>query len=177
MALIIYLIAILITSQIGTSLQTYVSSKYYGNPIGNTLECNRFQKLINAKLKARESELLASQFFAMNVLKTLQTSSYQAQWFQVRLFFVFMSLVQKGRSHHLLKKTLSKKKKDAKTENDLKAKELLDLIPNLQDEIAYLRKELDLNEDELQRRTEDSEFLKNLHEQGFVDQDGNPIKE
>ena len=76
-----------------------------------------------------------------------------------------------------MKKALSKKKKDAKTENDLKTKELLDLIPNLQDEIAYLRKELDLKEDELQRRTEDSEILKSLHKQGFIDQDGNPIQE
>ena len=71
MALIIYLIAILITSQIRTGLQTYVSSKYYGNPIGNTLDSNGFQKLINAKLKARESELLASQSLTMNVDKNI----------------------------------------------------------------------------------------------------------
>ena len=71
MALTICLIAILITSQIETGLQTYVSSKYYGNPIGNTLDSNGFQKLINAKLKARESELLASQSLTMNVDKNI----------------------------------------------------------------------------------------------------------
>ena len=48
-------------------------------------------------------------------------------------------------------------------------KELLDLVPNLQNEITYLRKELDAKEDELQRRTEDSEILKRLHKQGFID--------
>ena len=53
----------------------------------------------------------------------------------------------------------------------------MDLVPNLQEEIAYLKKELDLKEDELQRRTEDSEILRSLHKQGIIDEDGNPILE
>ena len=56
-------------------------------------------------------------------------------------------------------------------------KELLDLVPNLQNEITNLRKELDAKEDELQRWTEDSEILKSLHKQGFIDGDGNLIIE
>ena len=53
----------------------------------------------------------------------------------------------------------------------------MDLISNLQDEIAYLKKELDLKEHELQRRTGDSEILMSLHKQGIIDEDGNPILE
>ena len=137
MALIICLIAILITSQIGTGWQTYVSSKYYGNPIGNTLDSNGFQKLINAKLKARESELLASQTLTMNVNKNIANIFSSSSIVSgTSVLCIYVSSTEREVSS-LLKKALSKKMKDAKTENDLKTKELLELIPNLQDEIAY----------------------------------------
>ena len=65
------MIAILITTKIETGLQTNISSKYYDNPIGNTLDSNGFQKLINVKLKSRESWLLTSQSLTMYVNKNI----------------------------------------------------------------------------------------------------------
>ena len=85
--------------------------------------------------------------------------------------------VQRGLSHQLLKKAQLKKQKDVTTDSNKRMKEPPDLVPNLQNEITYLRKELDAKEDELQRRTEDSEILRSLHKQGFIDGDGNPIIE
>ena len=111
------------------------------------------------------------------LIKTLHTSSHQAQWFQVRFVLCIYVSSKEREVSSLAEETLSKKKKEAKTKNDLKTKELLDLIPNLQDEIAYLRKVLDLKEDKLQRHTEDLEIFKSLHKQGFIDQNGNPIQE
>ena len=52
-------------------MQTYVGSKNCNSSIGNTLENKEFQKLITAKLKARESELLESQSLTMDVDKNI----------------------------------------------------------------------------------------------------------
>ena len=57
--------------QIGTGLSACVSNELWRNKLGNTLNNHGFQKLITAKLKIRESELLTNQSLTMEVDKSI----------------------------------------------------------------------------------------------------------
>ena len=72
-------------------------------------------------------------------------------------------LVQKLRSHLLLKKAYLKKEKEARREEELKNKMLIESIPNLHDQIENMKEALYRKKEELKRFEEDSEILKDLH--------------
>ena len=83
--------------------------------------------------------------------------------------------MQKGRSHQLLKKAVLKNSKEAKLKEDLKNKKLLESIPSLYDQIEELKEKLYRKEEELKGFEDDSLLLKQLHKQGYIDSEGNPI--
>ena len=85
-----------------------------------------------------------------------------------------MSLVQKGRSHQLLKKALLKRENDSIKEKEIKNQKLLESIPNLYDQIEDLKEALYRKEEEVKQFEEDSQILKDLHKQGYIDSNGNP---
>ena len=90
MAEIIYQKIILTAFQIETGLKTYVGSKHDNSSIGNTFENKEFQKLITAKLKARESVLLESQSLTINADKNIANifaSSYMVSNTIVLIFY------------------------------------------------------------------------------------------
>ena len=61
-----------------------------------------------------------------------------------------------------------KKENEARREEELKNKKLIESIPNLHDQIENLKKALNRKEEELKRFEEDSEILKDLHKQGYL---------
>ena len=83
--------------------------------------------------------------------------------------------MQKGPSHQLLKKAVLKNSKEAKLKEDLKIKKVLESIPSLYDQIEELKEKLYGKEEELNGFEDDSLLLKQLHKQGYIDSEGNPI--
>ena len=83
--------------------------------------------------------------------------------------------MQKGRSHNFLRKEFLKKDRDLKEKEDIKNKSLLESIPSLHDQIEDLKEQLFRKEEEMKRFEEDAQILKDLHRQGYIDDNGNPI--
>ena len=158
-------------------MQTYGGSKHCNSSIDNTLENKDFQKLLTAKLKAWESELLESQSFTIDVDKNIANIFASSCLVSSTIAVCpYLFSAEREVSSLALESTV-KEKENEKKDIDEETKQLLDLISNLQHDIAYLKKELDLKEHELPRRTEDSEILMSLHNQGIINKDGNPILE
>ena len=82
--------------------------------------------------------------------------------------------MQKGRSHQLLKKALLKRENDSIKKKDIKNQKLLESIPNLYDQIEDLKEALYRKEEEVKQFEEDSQILKDLHKQRYIDSNGNP---
>ena len=53
---------------------------------------------------------------------------------------------------------------------------MLKSIPSLKEEIEKLKQMLAENNRDIDRFAEDSQILKQLYEDGFIDNDGNPIQ-
>ena len=83
--------------------------------------------------------------------------------------------MKKGRSHHLLRKAFTKKIKDHNKQEQEKNERLINLVTEMEEEIERLRKELSSKDDELSRYAEDSQILKDLNNQGIIDESGNPL--
>ena len=84
--------------------------------------------------------------------------------------------MQKDHSHHLLRKAFLKKDRDLKEKEDIKNKSLLESIPSLHDQIEDLMEQLFRKEEEEMKRFEEgAQILKDLHRQGYIDDNGNPI--
>ena len=83
--------------------------------------------------------------------------------------------MQKGRSHHLLKKALLKKKHDALMETEATNKKHLETIPALCEQIEDLKEALYRKEEEMKRFEDDAAILKDLYEKGIIDSNGDPI--
>ena len=75
----------------------------------------------------------------------------------------------------ITKESISEKENEARREEELKNKKLIESIPNLHDQIENLKEALYRKEEELKRFEEDTEILKDLHKQGYIDDEGNPI--
>ena len=104
--------------------------------------------------------------------KDLQISFVIAKLYQVLLFISILHVVHKGRSHQLLRKAVLKKEKEQKNLEELNKNEQLKSIPYLQKEIHDLKKELTDKDKELELYEKDAELLKELHRQGYIDDDG-----
>ena len=76
----------------------------------------------------------------------------------------------------MLKRAINKKKKDQREHEEKEKSQLLETIPDLQKEIANIKKELIDKEKEIDSYSNDSALLKSLYEKGFIDLDGNIIQ-
>ena len=82
--------------------------------------------------------------------------SIQVAWSQVITINPNLYIVQKGRSHQLLRKIIVKREKDQKELEDKHQKELLESIPHLKEEISNLKDELASKDKELDRFNQDA---------------------
>ena len=98
------------------------------------------------------------------------------KWFQVLVNSLENNIVKKGRSHYLLKKAVTKKKKDESMKLDRIKEERLKSIPTLKNEIEELKKELDSCNKEIDQAEHERSMLKKLFDEGFIDRNGNIIK-
>ena len=86
------------------------------------------------------------------------------------------TLVSKGRSHHLLRKAITLKKKK-ELEKEQKAKELLlEQIPDLKSEIESLKLELMEKEREIEHAHVDRSLLAELYDKKIIDEHGNILR-
>ena len=95
------------------------------------------------------------------------------QWLQVSSMSAYHSIVNKGRSHKLLRKYLLRKEKEKKISDAEIVKQDLDSIPNLMNEITDLKNEIMLRDAQIDRLEEDRTILKDLFEKGVIDEEGN----
>ena len=68
-----------------------------------------------------------------------------------------------------------KSKRDAEKERDIEMKVALDSVPDMKREIIELTNLLEEKEEELKRRSNDTDILHELYETGIIDIDGNPL--
>ena len=74
--------------------------------IGNSLNKLCFQKLVKDKLEECEAYMLKKRNLIIEVDKILQIFSNQVAWSRVITINLNLYIVQKGRSHQLLRKLL-----------------------------------------------------------------------
>ena len=143
---------------------------------GNSLSRDKFKELISKKLKERETFILKKKEMLLDVdpkfARIFQNSNMVSGLVHSYLMFF---LVHKGRSHHLLKKSIFKKKKEKFEEETKDKEELLKSIPSLKDEIYELRKELTEKEEQLRSNQVNAKILDDLFKKGIIDQDGNVL--
>ena len=68
-----------------------------------------------------------------------------------------------------------KSKRDAEKERDIEMKVALDSVIDMKREIMELTNLLEEKEEELKRRSNDTDILHELYEKGIIDIDGNPL--
>ena len=81
-------------------------------------------------------------------------------------------LVEKWKSHKLLRKALIKDNRDSKRHEVEKVKDAIDSIPNIHDEIDGLKEELEQKDKELNEREEQRRMLVRLFESGVINDRG-----
>ena len=84
--------------------------------------------------------------------------------------------MEKGRSHLLLWKALIKQEYQKKAKKARKEEKMIKSIPSLKEEIEKLKQMLVEKDRDIDRFVEDSQIFKQLYEDGFIDNDGNPIQ-
>ena len=83
--------------------------------------------------------------------------------------------MRKGKSHHLLKKTINRKKKDLVKNQEAENHRLLESIPDMTGKIEDLKKELAEKEEKIERYMGDADILRDLYNRGIIDLNGNLI--
>ena len=84
-------------------------------------------------------------------------------------------LVKSGRSHYLLKRSITNKKKEQQRFEQEQKELMLISSDTLKDQIKLLKSELLEKEKLINDHQNDSRILKDLFNKGFIDQDGNVI--
>ena len=98
------------------------------------------------------------------------------RWLLVCSLNTDQNIVNKGRSHKLLRKYLLRKEKEQKIFDEARDKECIESIPSLMNEINDLKNEIMLKDEEIFRLEEDQSILKNLFDKGVIDGEGNVLK-
>ena len=110
----------------------------------------------------------------MNIDKRIANLLSSSQMVSGKFFHVYNYIVNKGKSHKLLRKALIK---DKRVEQKLMEKEQIEayeLVPELKRQIEELTYELGQTERQLESRVKDTEILQKLYQNGVIDVDGNP---
>ena len=145
--------------------------------IGNSLNTVRFQKLVKDKLEEREADMLKKHNLIMEVdmdfADIFNSSSMVSQVININ---PNLYIVQKGRSHQLLRKIIVKREKDQKEQEGKHQKELLESLPHLKEEISNLKDEIASKDKNLDRFNQDAGILEELYRKGVIDENGNLIE-
>ena len=89
--------------------------------------------------------------------------------------FFKLVLVEKGKSHKLMRKALINDNRDSKRHEEEKVKDAIDSIQNIHDEIDRLKEELEQKDKELNEREEQRRMLVRLLESGVINDRGELI--
>ena len=87
-----------------------------------------------------------------------------------------MCVVNKGRSHRLLRKSLLRKEKEVKAAEAAREKEDREFIPSLMNEINDLKNEFMQRDVEIDSFETNRLILKDLFDKGIIDGEGNALK-
>ena len=89
--------------------------------------------------------------------------------------YSYKCIERRGGFHQLVKNSKQRRnEKEHGSKEEIKEKELNKLIHNQEEEIDSLKDELREWKDRLEDHSRDSEILKRLYEQGYIDLDGKP---
>ena len=93
------------------------------------------------------------------------------------LLISLLCLVEKGKSHMLLRKAILQDQKAARKNQEKELKDVADLVPELKSKINKLAEELDAKDKKIEEYEKHSGMLAKLFEIEVIDEDGNLIKQ
>ena len=92
------------------------------------------------------------------------------------LLISLLCLVDKGKSHKLLRKAILYDQRKARQLDEEELKDAASLVPGLKREIDELVKELDSKNEKIEEYERQAQMLSNLFDLGVIDGEGNLIK-
>ena len=92
------------------------------------------------------------------------------------LIFSLLCLVEKGKSHKLLRKAILNDQRKVHQLGKEELKDAASLVPELKREIDELVRELDSKNEKIEEYERQAKMLSNLFELGVIDGEGNLIK-
>ena len=133
-------------------------------------------QFVQKVLDDREKHTIQKRNLSIEIDKKIADLLLSSQMVSGWYICIFNSLVCKGKSHKLLRKTLLKDKNIKKKESEQELKEALLLVPELKKQIYELQDNLEEKEHELENKSKNSEILAKLFKMGLIDAEGNPIE-
>ena len=132
-------------------------------------------RFVQKILDDREKYTIQKRNLSIEIDKKIADLLLSSQMVSGWYICILKSLVSKGKSHKLLRKTLLKDKNIEKKESEKEQMEALVLVPELKKQIYELQEILEEKELELDNRSKDSVILEKLFNKGLIDGEGNPI--
>ena len=145
--------------------------------IAYTLDSDGFNTLIKTAMNKREVQMLkkSNTIVKMNSkIAKIFKNSHNVSGF---LLTSLLCLVEKGKSHMLLRKAILQDQRTANKNKEKELKDVADLVPELKNEINKLAEELDAKDKNIEEYEKQRLMLAKLYEVGVIDEDGNLIKQ
>ena len=124
-------------------------------------------------MERREEHLLEKRNLTINMDKKIAAIFKDSMNVSGIQFIWLFILVERGKSHKLLRKALIKEEKSAKILEQEELKKEVMSIPSLKYEISQLRNEILSKEEEIEKNRHDSGILVRLFDMGVIDENGN----
>ena len=132
-------------------------------------------RFVQKILDDREKYTIQKRSLSIEIDKKIADLLLSSQMVSGWYICILKSLVSKGKSHKLLRKTLLKDKNIEKKESEKEQMKALVLVPELKKQIYELHEILEEKELELDNKFKDLVILEKLFNKGLIDGEGNPI--
>ena len=145
--------------------------------IAYTLDSNGFDTLIKTVMNKREEQILKKSNIIIKMNSKIAKIFKNSHNVSGILLISLLCLVEKGKSHMLLRKAILQDQRAARKNQEKELKDVADLVPELRSEINKLAEELDAKDKKIEEYEKHSGMLAELFEIGVIDEDGNLIKQ